>query len=568
MLKKLLILSLIPLFCLTLLPMQAKACSSNGVKAGSLLKASNASVYYYGANDKRYVFPNEKTYKSWFNSFDSVIAVSDNLLGEIPIGGNVTYKPGKKLVKITTDPKVYWVDKEGTLRWVKTASIAKQLFGSSWQSIIDDIPDPFFINYKIGLPIETTNLPTIEAAYSINQDKTLSNEPDPSSNELGAIDLSGVVNGNRADLKWAVSNFTSEQGFKIVMGNQPDPVYPGNDYHYLSDPNTRTDSWYDLTPGTYYFRACEYLGGSCGIYSNNLMLKVIGDGSEQTKTISATAVGDLSDVKITWTTNFTSSQGFKIVKAEHSNPVYPGDDYHYLSDPASTSDLWTGLPAGTWHFRVCEYLGDKCGVYSNDMAVTIYQDQVIPDIWVSASVTGNSVKIDWDMDFASFEGFKIIKATHENPVYPGDDYQYITDTAARSYTWENLPAGTYHFRVCEYRNGGCNVYSNDVTATVSGIVQDNSNGSITLSGSYDQSLNKVLLNWTVSDMYSDLGFKVVYSTNPNPVYPGNDYHYLSDPDVRNDNWAGLEPGTYHFRVCEYLGGSCGIYSNDITVNIE
>ncbi len=475
MLKKFLFFVLIALLTLSLLPTQAKACESNAVKAGSLIKASSNSVYYYGADGKRYIFPNEKTYKTWFVDFSMIITISDQLLGEVPIGGNVTYKPGARLVKITTDPKVYWVDKTGTLRHLASESIAKQLFGNNWHSLVDDVPDPFFVNYKIGLPIETPSLPTIEVNYSINQDKLLTTTPDPTSSELGTIELNGSVIENKAKLNWKVKNFYAEKGFKVVMSNQPDPVYPGNDFHYLSDPNVRSDVWENIAPGTYYFRVCEYLDGKCGVYSNNLVLKVADDTPYQTdKKINLEVYPMDGAAKLIWSSNFYSTKGFKLVKSSEPNPIYPGNDYKYLSDPNTTKYIWSGLAAGkTLHFRVCEYLGGSCGTYSNDAAVTI-------------------------------EG----------------------------------------------------------TAT------DNSNGSINLTGWYDSSANKVRLEWAVNDMYSSKGFKVVKSLEPNPVYPGNDYHYLSDPNTRNDKWYGLAPGTYHFRVCEYLGGACGIYSDDIIVTVQ
>ena len=70
-----------------------------------------------------------------------------------------------------------------------------------------------------------------------------------------------------------------------------------------------------------------------------------------------------------------------------------------------------------------------------------------------------------------------------------------------------------------------------------------------------------------------LGFKVVVDTDKNPVYPGNQYHYYSESSKRNDVWKDddgsmkLKSGnTYHFRVCIYKGGSCGAYSNDVSVS--
>lgn len=138
--------------------------------SGDLIKsASGLSVYYYGADGKRYVFPNEKTYKTWYSDFSGVKEISDVELGGITIGGNVTYKPGVKMVKITTDPKVYAVSAGGVLRWVSTEAIAASLYGADWASKIDDIPDAFFINYTVGEPIISSS----QYSHSEEQSETL-----------------------------------------------------------------------------------------------------------------------------------------------------------------------------------------------------------------------------------------------------------------------------------------------------------------------------------------------------------------------------------------------------------
>ena len=347
MTKKIFVFGIIALLVAFLLPFSAGA-NTNGLQTGTLIKGSSNSVYYFGADGKRYVFPNEKTYKTWFITFNVVVNVGSEILGDIPIGGNVTYKPGVRLVKITTDPKVYYVDKDGTLRHVASENVAKELYGINWTKLVDDIPDAFFVNYKIGAPVEEPIVETIPVSYSINQDKQISNEPDPTTNEIGKITLTGTAQGNTASLNWAVSNLNVDQGFKVVISANPDPVYPGNDYHYLSNSTTRNDSWTSLSTGTYYFRVCQYLGGKCGVYSNNLILKIT-NGSEPTnKSIVLTKSISGDTVNLSWTTNFNSSLGFKIVKADHANPVYPGDDYHYLSEAGVRSDRWEGLSAGTY----------------------------------------------------------------------------------------------------------------------------------------------------------------------------------------------------------------------------
>lgn len=147
------------------------------ISSGDLIKASLPAVYYYGADGKRYVFPNETTYKTWYPDFSGVKTITDGELAAITIGGNVTFRPGVKLVKITTDPKVYAVAANGTLRWLTTASIAASLYGANWGTMIMDVSDAFFVNYTIGAPINAVAdydpAAATAAAQSINVDKGL-----------------------------------------------------------------------------------------------------------------------------------------------------------------------------------------------------------------------------------------------------------------------------------------------------------------------------------------------------------------------------------------------------------
>ena len=145
--------------------------------SGDLIKAATPAVYYYAADGKRYVFPNEKTFKTWYADFSSVKIITDAELAAIQISGNVTYRPGVKMVKITTDPKVYAVAANGTLRWIPTASLAASLYGANWATMVDDVPDSFFINYNVGTPINNLSdynpTATTAASLSINADKSL-----------------------------------------------------------------------------------------------------------------------------------------------------------------------------------------------------------------------------------------------------------------------------------------------------------------------------------------------------------------------------------------------------------
>jgi hypothetical protein len=122
--------------------------------SGSLVKSvSSTALYYCGANGKRYGFPNERVYFSWYTNFNGVQTLTNEGLAAIPLGGNVTYRPGVKLVKIESVPKVYAVQKGGVLRWIQTSAQAASLYGKTWNKNVDDLSDAYFTNYTIGDPI-------------------------------------------------------------------------------------------------------------------------------------------------------------------------------------------------------------------------------------------------------------------------------------------------------------------------------------------------------------------------------------------------------------------------------
>lgn len=140
-----------------------------------LVKATGPAVYYYAEDGKRYVFPNERVYYSWFTDFSGIVMLTDEELASIPIGGNVTYRPGIRLVKIESDPKVYAVASGGVLRWIEDEQTAKDLYGRDWNKLVDDVDVALFVNYAIGdsLACACGYLPETAAAQatSINADK-------------------------------------------------------------------------------------------------------------------------------------------------------------------------------------------------------------------------------------------------------------------------------------------------------------------------------------------------------------------------------------------------------------
>lgn len=134
-----------------------RARSAQAAGAGSLIKMDGiASVYYLGDDNKRYVFPSESVYFSWYQDFNDVLTIPATTLQSYPLGGNIVMRAGTKLVKITTDPAVYAVEPGGLLRKIKDESQAKQLYGNSWPQRVIDVPDAFFNDYSLG-PILADN---------------------------------------------------------------------------------------------------------------------------------------------------------------------------------------------------------------------------------------------------------------------------------------------------------------------------------------------------------------------------------------------------------------------------
>ena len=124
------------------------------------------AVYYYGEDGKRHAFPNEKTYFTWYDDFDAVTEIADSTMSAISLGKNVTYRPGVKMVKFVTVNTVYAVGDGGMLRAVATENVAFDLYGSNWNTQIDDISDAFYGNYLFSTPIEDASQYSIEDALN------------------------------------------------------------------------------------------------------------------------------------------------------------------------------------------------------------------------------------------------------------------------------------------------------------------------------------------------------------------------------------------------------------------
>lgn len=193
----------------------------------------------------------------------------------------------------------------------------------------------------------------------------------------GKIVLSGNKTESGVKLSWTANNLGSLDGFKLVKSKEVNPVYPGSEYIYITNKDLRSYSWKITTGSKYHFRVCQYVGGKCVLYSNDIFLdtpeKEKGGDGDYASSVSLTATKDGDKVKLKWSiSGGDAPNGFKVAKDDSANPEYPDDEWEYLSDSGTRSFSWSkNIKDGkTYHFRVCIYKGGKCGTYSNDVSIS------------------------------------------------------------------------------------------------------------------------------------------------------------------------------------------------------
>ena len=118
----------------------------------SAVKTSASKAVYLIQGDTRYGFPSEKTYFTWFSSWNSVQTVSATTLASYVDGGMATFAPGTK-VKIANDARVYVVGDDGKLHWIETQTVAYSLYGSDWNKNIVTITQQDLVTNALGTPV-------------------------------------------------------------------------------------------------------------------------------------------------------------------------------------------------------------------------------------------------------------------------------------------------------------------------------------------------------------------------------------------------------------------------------
>ncbi len=121
-----------------------------------LIKGSGPVIFYLASNGRRYAFPNEQTFRTWYQDFSGVRTVSEQELAKYTYGGNVTYRPGTRLLQRVGDSKIYTVGRGGMLRWITSPQVAQVFYGSNWRRLVDKLPEARVADYVFGEPVRST----------------------------------------------------------------------------------------------------------------------------------------------------------------------------------------------------------------------------------------------------------------------------------------------------------------------------------------------------------------------------------------------------------------------------
>ncbi len=132
----------------------------------------NGSVYYFGADDKRYIFPTPETYYSWFGGYQPEKSMDLEEMQKIPLGGNVTLRPGT-LLQTPSDLKVYLVIEQSAIAPVDER-VLQLVYGKKYKDRIVELPNYYFTNYVYATPIASVDeFPQLDTTLTIDKYKDL-----------------------------------------------------------------------------------------------------------------------------------------------------------------------------------------------------------------------------------------------------------------------------------------------------------------------------------------------------------------------------------------------------------
>lgn len=129
---------------------------------GDIFRTYNdPAVYYVGPKNQRHLFVNRITFDTWFDDFSGLKYIDQSVMDNLPVGQNITVKPGTKLITFPNTKKVFAVTPGPILQEVVPSSgdttLVTKLYGNDYQRLIITIQNGFENNYGDLGPALTNN---------------------------------------------------------------------------------------------------------------------------------------------------------------------------------------------------------------------------------------------------------------------------------------------------------------------------------------------------------------------------------------------------------------------------
>lgn len=133
--------------------------------AGDLFQGPSSGIYYFGHDLKRHAFPDEDVFKSWFPTSTHILSVATYQLSAIPLGENVTLRPGT-LVRIIGEILLYVIDVGRKLRVIIPQPLADVLYGPLWELAVIPLNPAALGGYLPGYPLASEYDPLVTLIHA------------------------------------------------------------------------------------------------------------------------------------------------------------------------------------------------------------------------------------------------------------------------------------------------------------------------------------------------------------------------------------------------------------------
>ncbi|WP_299604457.1 discoidin domain-containing protein [uncultured Aquimarina sp.] len=178
-----------------------------------------------------------------------------------------------------------------------------------------------------------------------------------------------------------------------------------------------------------------------------------------------TSLANQTDVTLTWEDNSNNENGFTIQRND-------GNGFERIDFVGTGIETYTdkNLQDGSYSYRVRAYDANNYSEFSNVAAVTIGNtdpDEITPPSDLTAQANQNDVTLNWKDNSNNENGFTIQRND-------GNGFERIdfVGSGVETFTDQNVPNGSYSYRVRAYDTDSYSEFSNTVAIAINDVVED------------------------------------------------------------------------------------------------